>query len=203
MIGFATRDDITWVRKPRTPEEKRENVTGSVQAKKGFFDVRLPADVGDEFHVPRASGGDPLVYIVGEIHPHEHGTNLDHLEVVWAKPSSRLPAGDTYHIHGQAGAVGPGSVASGNTFIQVKDVNVQAIVDFLEPLIPHLKAKASTAEEYVALGNTMGALDAARGGDGGKAVERLKAAGQWVFSVATQIATGLATDAIKAMVLAS
>ena len=62
-----------------------------------------------------------------------------------------------------------------------------------------MQQEASSADEFQALTNVVGAQEAAEKGDGPTALERLKAAGQWGLDVATKIGVPVAVKAIQGM----
>ena len=111
--------------------------------------------------------------------------------------------GDKYEIHGQAAGVGRHAVAEGNTFQQVfaeaaSRFDLPALANELGTLREALQVEASETDHYLALAEVSEAEKAARADDGPQAMQRLKAAGEWAFEVATKIGTSLAAKAIQA-----
>lgn|GEM_PF-1920965 len=108
---------------------------------------------------------------------------------------------DQYEI-GQAGAVGPHAKAHDMTFNQIwsksaSNIDLYQLGCELTELRSTLSKQASDPDEFVALGEVAAAEKAARDGDGPKALEHLKKAGNWVWDVATKVGTGVATAAAK------
>ncbi len=109
--------------------------------------------------------------------------------------------GDRYEV-GQAGAVGPGSHSEHNTFNQIwnkssGDLDLKQLANELTELRKGLAARATSPEEFVAVGQVAAAEKAAGAGDGPSALEHLKSAGTWVWDFATKIGVGVATAAAK------
>ena len=109
---------------------------------------------------------------------------------------------DSYQV-GQAGAVGPNSIAIGQRFIQVWNKQVDEIdLNLLAPELHTLRDKArgsssGTPDQDVALGELANAEVAAEQGDGPKALSHLARAGQWALSVAREIGVPVAIKAIE------
>jgi hypothetical protein len=109
--------------------------------------------------------------------------------------------GDIYNA-GQAGAMGPGAHAHDITFQQLwnsasKDLDLSQLASELRALSPRLTEAATAPEHKIAIGNVEAAADAADAGDGPKALQYLKTAGQWTFDTATKIGIGLSIAAAK------
>lgn len=112
-----------------------------------------------------------------------------------------LTMGDKYTI-GQAGAVGPGSSSSGNTFNQIwqqysGQIDLPELARELEKLRTAMRSGAESAEHDVSIGAVATAQAAAENGDGPGALAHLETAGKWALDVATKIGVGVATAAIK------
>lgn len=110
--------------------------------------------------------------------------------------------GDKYEICGQVGAVGRHAKAEGNTFQQIyqeatSELDFGQLAGELATLREALKSEATTGQQYLALAAVVEATEAAEQGDGPTALERLKAAGQWAFEVATKIGTSVAAKALQ------
>ena len=108
---------------------------------------------------------------------------------------------DRYEV-GQAGAVGPGSHAENMTFNQIWNksapgIDIDQLAHELTMLRTALTKQASEPDHFVALGAVAAAEKAAKSGDGPGALQHLKAAGTWVWDVATKIGIGVATAAAK------
>ena len=109
--------------------------------------------------------------------------------------------GDKYTT-GQAGAVGPGSSSSGNTFNQIwqqhsGQIDLPELARELEKLRTEMRSDAESAEHDVSIGAVATAQAAAENGDGPGALAHLETAGKWALDVATKIGVGVATAAIK------
>jgi hypothetical protein len=112
-----------------------------------------------------------------------------------------IQMGDKY-IVGQAGAVGPGAHANGITFNQIWNqiegtIDLPGLVAELAVLRRSMKDEATEPEQDIAIGAVAAAEQAAKSGNGPKALEFLKSAGKWSLDVAQKIGIGLATAAIK------
>jgi hypothetical protein len=110
--------------------------------------------------------------------------------------------GDTYNTSGQAGEVGPGASAFGNTFNQIwqeksQEINLVSLAGELDQLRLALKQESSTPEHDAALGAVAAAQSAAQNGDGPATLSYLSKAGKWALDVGTKIGTGVAVAAIK------
>lgn len=109
--------------------------------------------------------------------------------------------GDIYSA-GQAGAQGPNSHASNNTFNQIwnqnhEKIDIKALEGELLRLRTALKNEADTPEQIAELGAIANAEIAAKKGEGPKILEYLSKAGKWSLSVAERIGVNLASAAIK------
>jgi hypothetical protein len=112
-----------------------------------------------------------------------------------------ITMGDNYSA-GQASAMGPNSQAIGNTFQQIwqqsqSNIDLQSLAHELETLRTGMRKEATTPEHDIAIGEVAAAQTAATQGNGAKALEHLKNAGQWAFNVSTKIGIGVAIAAIK------
>ena len=119
--------------------------------------------------------------------------------------SMEVTMGDKYEIRGQAGAVGRQAHAEGNTFQQVyqeaaTNLDLPKLAKELSELRGTLQQEASNANEYRALTAVAEAEEAAEKGNGAKALERLKVAGQWTLDVATRIGIPVAQKAIQSAI---
>ncbi len=110
--------------------------------------------------------------------------------------------GDMYQA-GQ-GIQGPGAIAIGNQFSQVwlqqaGEIDLAQLSTELRQLRNEAKAISSGEVEHdLAVGALASAEKAASNGDGPKALEYLRQAGQWVLEVAKTIGVPVATKAITA-----
>lgn len=110
--------------------------------------------------------------------------------------------GDAYNINGPTGAVGPQANAYDINFNQLwgevsSEIDLPKLAEDLLQLRQELKEKAKEDEHYRAIAEVEEAEIAAKEGKGPKALEHLKNAGKWTFSVAEKIGTSLATAALK------
>lgn len=114
----------------------------------------------------------------------------------------RVDMGDNYKV-GQAGAVGPNSVGSENTFSQVwLDQESQIDLGQLAAELSALRAAARAAstgdvEQDLALGELANAERAASDHDGPKTLGHLRNAGQWILDIAKDIGVPIAVKAIQ------
>lgn len=113
-----------------------------------------------------------------------------------------LNMGDQYKV-GQAGAVGPNAHAHDLTFQQIwhesaGSIDTAQLARELTELRSVLSKEASEPEQYVALGEVAAAEQAAKAGDGPKALQHLKSAGSWVWDIGTKVGVGVAVAAAKA-----
>lgn len=110
--------------------------------------------------------------------------------------------GDIYNNSGQAGAVGPKSTASGNTFVQMwneksDSIDLQVLATELDTLRQALKKISATPEQDASLGAVAAAQTAAQNGDGPETISYLSKAGKWALDVGTKVGAGVAVAAIK------
>ena len=153
--------------------------------------VPLPRDPGkveDYEHLLRLEAEGEESYLpVGARTRYKVRELLDGIE----EPEQRREAmevimGDKYEIRGQAAAVGWHARAEGTTLQQIyqeaaADLDLPRLAKELAVLRGTLQQEASTADEYRALAAVSEAEEAAGKGDGPKALEQLKAAGQWTL----------------------
>jgi hypothetical protein len=109
--------------------------------------------------------------------------------------------GQQYYI-GTAFAVGPYAKAQDITFIQIwnqveKTIDLTRLVEELGLLRQEMKMKATEQEHDIAVGAVAIAEQAAKAGNGPKALESLKSAGKWALELSEKIGIGVATAAIK------
>ncbi len=109
--------------------------------------------------------------------------------------------GDTYNIN-QAGAVGPGSTVSNNTFNQQvnylpENTDYKVLSDQLELLKNHLADQAKNPDHWTTVGTIATAEEAAKQKNGSKVLQVLATTGKWVFGVAKDIGVDIAADVIK------
>ena len=110
--------------------------------------------------------------------------------------------GDMYQA-GQ-GIQGPGAIARGNQFSQVwlqqaGEIDLAQLSTELRELRNEAKGMSSGDVEHdLAIGALASAEKAASNGDGPKALEYLREAGQWVLEVAKTIGVPVATKALAA-----
>jgi len=110
-----------------------------------------------------------------------------------------MSKGDTFNIHGQAGAVGPGARAERNTFQQIQaGIDLPKLAEELGRLRNAMKDEASgTREQDKAIGVVADAEEAAAKGDGPAALQYLMSAGKWTFGIAEKIGVAVAIEALK------
>jgi hypothetical protein len=106
------------------------------------------------------------------------------------------------YVTGQAGAVGPGAHAHDMTFGQIwsqveKSIDLPSLAEELGLLRQSMKKEATEPELDVAVGAIATAEQAAKAGNGPKALESLKSAGKWALDLSEKIGVGGATAAIK------
>jgi hypothetical protein len=82
-----------------------------------------------------------------------------------------------------------------------ESVDLPKLVAELATLREQMKKEAVTVEHDAAVGDISKAEQAAKAGDGAKAVEYLKSAGRWAFDNATKIGTTLAAEVLKKSLL--
>jgi uncharacterized protein YjbI with pentapeptide repeats len=106
---------------------------------------------------------------------------------------------DTYNIHGQAGAAGPGARAERNTFQQIQGgIDLPKLAEELGRLRDAMKGESTGAREQdKAIGAVADAEEAAAKGDGPAALRYLKSAGEWTLGIAEKIGVAVATEALK------
>jgi hypothetical protein len=120
--------------------------------------------------------------------------------LAFAHVDGDIKMGDNYTT-GQAGAVGPRAHAHDMTFNQVWNqlsttVDLPKLKEELSALRQALKGAASEPEHDIAIAEVANAEIAAKEGDGGRVLEHLRKAGQWVLAVATNIGATLAANVI-------
>lgn len=120
--------------------------------------------------------------------------------LAFAQAEGDVIMGDNYTT-GQAGAVGPNAHAHDMTVNQVWNqmsatVDLPRLQEELSTLRQALKDQASEPEHDIAIAEVANAEIAAKEGDGGRVLEHLRKAGQWVLSVATDIGAILAANVI-------
>jgi hypothetical protein len=103
-------------------------------------------------------------------------------------------------IHGNSGHVGSRSsstvsITEHNMGLQSMDLS--GLAEELAHLRVELRRRAETVEHDRAIVAVGEAEDAARNGDGGKALGLLKTTGNWVLKTATEIGTTIAEKAIE------
>lgn len=173
--------------------------------------VTLPGDVGEavKYEYLRAleAAGERIYLAPDSLQPFEIRALLDGVEEPERNRETThrgdIIMGDKYEIRGQAAGVGRHAVAEGNTFQQVfaeaaSGFDLPALADELGTLREALQVEASETGHYLALAEVSEAEKAARADDGSQTLQRLKAAGEWAFEVATKIGTSLAAKAIQA-----
>ena len=111
--------------------------------------------------------------------------------------------GDKYEISGQAGAVGPGSTAQGNTFQQMQGSDAVVSEQLLEELArlrEALAAQATTPDELREVASVEAAEAAAkREGLAGATRKLAGGVGKWALETATKIGTPVAAKAIQSV----
>ena len=106
-----------------------------------------------------------------------------------------------YHIN-QAGAVGPNSTATNNTFNQ-QNISLPANLDFQELskeltlLKSELIQNATSAEHYQAIAELTHAENASKEKNSSNVVKHLLAGGKWVFDFATKVGVSVVAEIIK------
>jgi hypothetical protein len=121
-----------------------------------------------------------------------------HIELVGVQ-TTEARMGDTYQV-GQAGAVGAGATASGNTFNQILQQGGRGdeLADELRLLREAMRGQATEAEHDIAVAELAQAETAVRGNDSDAARSHLARAGEWALARANEIGTAVAAAAIKA-----
>jgi|ERR1022692_303353 hypothetical protein len=112
-----------------------------------------------------------------------------------------ISVGDEFTT-GQAGAVGPGSVAAGQQFAQIwiqnaGEISLGDLVNDLMNMQIALRANTDNPENDVVLSNLARAELAARDGNGTSAMAHLARAGKWALQVARDIGAEVAAKAIQ------
>jgi hypothetical protein len=108
-----------------------------------------------------------------------------------------------YYQVGQAGAVGPNSIAIGQDFTQVWSkqaggIDLNQLAQELHKVRDMARASSvGTPDQDVALGELANAEVAARQGDGSKALSHLAHVGQWALRIASEIGVPVAVKAIE------
>jgi hypothetical protein len=128
-------------------------------------------------------GGDQI------IHGKKAGGDMANGNIVHGDVHSDNVGGDLVH----------GDKVYGNMWKAAKEkgIDESALAAELDALLDKLQQEAKTTEEREALLNASRAKDAARAGDGSKAVQYLKEAGKWFFDVATKIGIGIGLEYLK------
>ncbi|MFC4035313.1 hypothetical protein ACFO3J_28145 [Streptomyces polygonati] len=107
--------------------------------------------------------------------------------------------GDTYNVE-QAGAVGPHSKATKNTFVKHQGdpgtFDLATLATQLATLRAALKSEAVDPEHDAAVGAVAQAEVSAKNGDEEGALAHLRAAGKWTLDIARKIGTEIAALAI-------
>ncbi|MGY0536546.1 ATP-binding protein [Nocardioides sp. YJ-D4] len=115
-----------------------------------------------------------------------------------------IMSNDSYNVSGQAGAVGPGAVASGNTFNQyVAGLNPEQMANLaaeLGTLRQAMRARAVAPEEDMAIAEIARAEMAAGANDQSVLQNALMKAGRWAWDTANAIGTPIASAALKAAI---
>lgn len=102
---------------------------------------------------------------------------------------------------GHGAQAGIGSIATGAFagagILPQSNIDLRSLAHELETLRTVMRNEATIPEHDIAIGEVAAAQTAAAQGDGAKALEYLKSAGQWAFDVSTKIGIGVAIAAIK------
>lgn len=111
--------------------------------------------------------------------------------------------GDKYVMSGQAASIGPNAHVHNMNWIQLwekssENIELSKLADELEELRSKMRQEDATAEQDLAVGEVAKAQIAAKSGNGAKALEHLKAAGNKALSCAEKIGVPVAIAAIKA-----
>ena len=110
---------------------------------------------------------------------------------------------DQYHV-GQAGAVGPNSVAVGQQFQQIwiqasEELDLSKLTGELNTLRANIRSSATgTPEEDLALAEIARAEVLAKDGNGPGMLEHLAQAGKWALDVAEKVGLPIAVKALEA-----
>jgi hypothetical protein len=102
---------------------------------------------------------------------------------------------------GHGAQAGPDSIAigafSGAGILHQSTIDFRSLAHELETLRIAMRKEATITEHDIAIWEVAAAQTAAAQGNGAKALEHLKNAGQWAFDVSTKIGVGVAIAAIK------
>lgn len=106
---------------------------------------------------------------------------------------------DSYDISGQAGAVGPGAHAHGNTFQQLQSgLDLPRLAKELEELRAHLRQEArDDPEADEVIGAVATAQKAAEQGDVARVVQLLKPFGSWLLDTVDKAKAPLLVEVLK------
>ncbi|MDR6317442.1 hypothetical protein [Actinoplanes couchii] len=113
--------------------------------------------------------------------------------------------GDHYEV-GQAGSVGPRSVAVGQNFTQVwhktsADVDLRELAAELSRLREAARGfTTGSPEDELALAEIATAENAAKADDGAKVLRHLARAGEWALAIAKTIGVPVAVRALEAAI---
>jgi len=181
------------------PEEYQRLFLNRDKTEDGFLKIRQQVDLFEEDFVSldRDSEADRYADQLTNI----SSTSGEYTEETRLTIIRELTMGDKYTT-GQAGAVGPASSSSDNTFNQIWQQNSDRIdlpqlAAELDQLRKAMKIDDATADQDAALGAVALAQAAAEKGDGPGALSYLKTTGKWALEAATKIGVGVATAAIK------
>jgi hypothetical protein len=140
-----------------------------------------------------------LINIVRNLPP---GVNINSLVNSQTIQVQETMMGDHYET-GQAGAVGPNSIAIGQHFTQVwhrqvGEIDLNQLAQELRKVRDKGRAAASgSPEEDMALAELANAEVAAQQGDGPRALSHLARAGQWALRIAVAVGVPVAVKAIQ------
>jgi hypothetical protein len=102
---------------------------------------------------------------------------------------------------GHGAQAGPDSIAigafSGAGTLQQSNIDLRSLAHELETLRTVMRNEATIPEHDIAIEEVAAAQTAAAQGNGTKALEHLKNAGQWAFDVSTKIGIGVVLAEIK------
>ena len=109
--------------------------------------------------------------------------------------------GDNYNVN-QAGAVGPNSSSSNDTFIQQNNslpdnYDYEKLYNELLTLKTNLSKEATLPEHFQAVSEIARAEIAAKEKNGSSVLKHLKSAGSWVMDFASKVGASVVTDLIK------
>lgn len=171
------------------------------------LDLQILSKIVDYLIARPASGGETdhaknqaITNIVNNI---SSGVTLESIFRNETRESIEVTMRDKY-IVGQAGAVGPKSMAIGQTFNQIwvqsaDDIDLSALADQLARLRTEMRtASGGTPEEDVAIAELAQAEVAAKKGDGPSVMAHLAQVGKFALDVAKQIGIEIAARAISA-----